>query len=293
MDAKAAALVSTIEAQRARTARETRGRRVRYLFAAAVLPLLFVAVPGSADATDCGKLNERPCTVDKLRKSCDDGLYENFKVNRCLRLGRGQSPFFAGFASFSGRVAELSSVCKTILHTLPPVRTGVSLADTAIACRRGYEIGFRCAAPRVFEVLGENAQLAGRLDAALNHAECRTPGSTTNVAPFRLLCAMGKAVEQAAIRPALCMAKVMTNGGFTKLAEGDPKSLEDMCGVAGEVAFERAVQIALRGHRGDTATVLKFKRSLRKIWRLTTKAAEVERLFQTMEREPACQGVLY
>jgi hypothetical protein len=268
-----------------------RGRRTRY-FPAALL-LICVAAPGGADAAGCGKLNERPCTLDKLRKSCDDGLYENFKVNRCLKLGRGQSPFFAGFASFSGRVAELSNVCRSILHTLPPVRTGVSLADTAIACRRGYEIGFRCAAPRIFETLGENAQLAGRLDAALNHAECRTSGSAANVAPFRLLCAMGKAVEQAAIRPALCMAKVMTNGGFTELAAGDPKSLEDMCGVAGEVAFERAVRIALHGHRGDSATVLKFKRGLQKIRRLSTKAAKVERLFQTMAREPACEGVLY
>lgn len=268
-----------------------RRRRARFFLAA--LLLICVAAPGSADAAGCGKFNERPCTLDKLRKSCDDGLYENFKANRCLRLGRGQSPFFAGFASFSGRVAELANVCKAIFHTLPPVRTGVSLADTAIACRRGYEIGFRCAAPRVFETLGENARLAGRLDAALNDSECRKPGSAANAAPFRLLCAMGKAVEQAAIRPALCMAKVMANGGFSELAEGDPKSLEDMCGVAGEAAFERAVRIALHGHRRDTATVLKLKRGLQKIRRLSAKAASIERLFQTMEREPACQGVLY
>ena len=89
------------------------------------------------------------------------------------------------------------------------------------------------------------------------------------------------------------MAKAMTDGGFTALAAGDPKTLEAMCGVASEIAFDRAVQIALRGHRGDSASVLRFKSRLRKIRRLAGMGERIETLFRSLEREPACRGVLY
>ena len=47
------------------------------------------------------------------------------------------------------------------------------------------------------------------------------------------------------------MTKVVANGGFTALADGDSKTAELMCTAAGEYAFERAVNNALRqGSRG-------------------------------------------
>ncbi|MCC2098737.1 MAG: hypothetical protein KDJ29_17730 [Hyphomicrobiales bacterium] len=241
----------------------------------------------------CGAFNQRPCTIVERIPSCDGGLYENFRNHRCERLRPGQSAFFAGVTSLSGEIANISKICRGLLNTLPPIRTGVAVADVAIACRRGYEIGFRCAAPQVFQSIGLNSSLAGRLDAAMRSRDCSPRGNVGNaIGPFRLICALGKVVEQAAVRPAMCMAKVAANRGFTDLADGDPKTLEEMCAEAGEVAFDRAVRTLMGSPPTANESVRRFVRGLRKIRRVARKGAGIERVFQRMQQEPVCRGGL-
>ena len=171
-------------------------------------------------------------------------------------------------------VSKTSRMCKRLLGSLPAIKVGNGPVNVAVQCRRGYEIGYRCAAPQVFNLIADNTKLAGRLDAALNTKECqRAPG------PLKLLCAIGSVVDQFAVRPALCMAAVVSKGGFTQLASGDSKTIEAMCTEAGEFAFRIAVERAIgkrsRG-RDNTARML---RRLRKIKKVAKKGRKLERFF--------------
>ncbi len=236
---------------------------------------------------DCGRKNQRPCKVFERIPSCNRGLYENFDQNRCKYLAPGKSPFLAGLSSASQQVVKISALCKSLLGTLPSISVPNGPVNTIIQCRRGYEIGYRCAAPKLFNLLSSNINLTARMDAALNSAACRkAPG------PIKTICAIGKVVDQFAIRPALCMTKVVANRGFTALADGDSKTIELMCTEAGEYAFERAVNNALRrGARGRNKKA-KLIRKLRRIKRVARKGRKIDELFNRLEREPACQGVL-
>ena len=241
------------------------------------------AVPGR----DCGQTNQRPCTVLERIPSCNKGLYEDFDSNRCLYLPPGQSAFLRGLGSAASQVAKLSELCKSVLGTLPSISVPNGPANTVVQCRRGYEIGYRCAAPKLFNLLSSNVQLTARIDAALNSPDCqKAPGA------LKSLCAVGKVIDDFAIRPALCMTKVVASGGFTAMADGDSKTTELMCTVAGEYAFERAVNNALRkgakGH-GQKAELI---HKLRQIKKVAQKGKKVDELFQKLENDPACQGVL-
>ena len=236
---------------------------------------------------DCGRRNQRPCKVWERIPSCNKGLYENFGRNRCMYLPPGQSPFLAGLGSAAQQVVKVSALCKALLGKLPSISVPNGPVNTAIQCRRGYEIGYRCAAPKLFNLLSSNVNLTARMDVAIRSRACqKAPG------PLKTICAIGKVVDQFAIRPALCMTKVVANGGFTALAEGDSKTTELMCTAAGEYAFERAVNNALRrGARGRNKKA-RLIRKLRSIKRLARKGRKIDELFSRLEREPACRGVL-
>ena len=241
------------------------------------------AVPGR----DCGRESQRPCRVTERIPSCNPGLYENFDRNRCQRLTPGQSPFLAGFGSATSQIAKTSKLCQSLLGRLPSISVPGSPVNTAIQCRRGYEIGYRCAAPKLFNLLTSNVQLTARFDAAMNSPACRrAPG------PIKTICAVGQVVDQFAVRPALCMTSVVTSGGFTALAGGDSKTTELMCMVAGEFAFERAVRNALRQGSRGSSNKAELIRKLRKIKQVARKGRQLEQFFARLEREPACQGVL-
>jgi hypothetical protein len=235
----------------------------------------------------CGALNQRPCKVTERIPSCDPQLKEDFSRNRCVRLKPGESPFFGGLASLVGEIAKASELCKTVLGSVPSISVGNGPVNVAFNCRRGYEIGYRCAAPQLLKLVAENAQLAGRIDAALNTPACRqTPQ------PLKTLCALGKVVDDFAIRPALCMSAIAARGGFTQLADGDSKTIEYMCTAAGETAFEIAVDKALRARSRGRDNAARFFRKLRKIKKVAEKGAHLERVMQQLQNEPACSGIL-
>ena len=148
------------------------------------------AVPGR----DCGQLNQRPCKVFERVPSCNKGLYENFDRNLCLHLAPGQSAFLTGLGSAASQVAKVSELCKAVLGTLPSISVPNGPVNTIIQCRRGYEIGYRCAAPKLFNLLSSNVQLTAQIDAALNSPACqKAPG------PLKSLCAVGKVIDRFAV----------------------------------------------------------------------------------------------
>lgn len=57
------------------------------------IKLLFIILAGwllsafgsPAYAGSCGAANQRPCTIFERIPSCDKGLYEDFRLNKCLR----------------------------------------------------------------------------------------------------------------------------------------------------------------------------------------------------------------
>lgn len=227
----------------------------------------------------CGGLNQAGCPGFN---KCNRGLVYSLRSKRC-----GKSKFFATLARAAGKIAETSNLCKRMLGSVPAIQVGRGPVNTVIACRRGYSIGYRCAAPKVFNLLSTNARLAGRLEEVFNSQACqRAPG------PLKVLCAVGKVIDDYAVRPALCLTKVAATGGFTRIADGDSKSIELMCTAAGETAFEIAVNRAIGRRSRGRDNAARFLQKVRRIKRLGRKGARIERFFKTLEREPACRGVL-
>jgi len=235
----------------------------------------------------CGGLTKRPCTVIERIPSCNKGLGENFKTNRCVKLARGQSPFFYGLSSASKEVANLEKICHLVADKLPPIRTGVAEFDRGAGCQLQYQVGFRCAAPMVFEKVAQSSKLAGRLDAALNTRACAKVAG-----PLKPFCALGFVINQAAIQPAICLGKVMANGGFQDVASGSPQALGVMCRAAGRLSFEIALDRMLKKRnklKGYKRTLFKAAKKARKY---SKKATKIEAFMQKLEREPSCRGVL-
>jgi len=235
----------------------------------------------------CGGVNQRPCKVFERIPSCNKGLGENFKTNRCVQLRSDQSAFFYGLSSASREVANLEKICHSVANKLPPIRTGIAAFDRSAGCQMQYQIGFRCAAPMVFEKVAQSSNLAGRIDTAMNNRECRkAPG------PLKPFCALGSVIDQAAIRPAVCLAKVMANGGFQDVAAGSSVALGSLCRAAGRLSFEIALDRLLKRRnnlKGYKRTLFNAAKKARKYSKKVTK---MERFFQKLEREPACRGVL-
>jgi hypothetical protein len=244
--------------------------------------------PGaSVQAASCGGLNQRPCKLFDRGRRCQKGLKVHLIKKRCVRRRPILPRFLDGVRAAAGKLAQTSRLCKKLLGSLPSIRVTRGPINTVINCRRGYSIGYRCAAPKVFNLVAKNAKLAGRLDAAFRNPACRKVPKL-----LRSLCALGKVVDDFAVRPALCMTAVVSRGGFTKLADGHSKTIELMCTAAGETAFEIAVNRAIRKRLRGKDNAARFLRKVRKIKRLGRKGAKIERFFRKLEREPACRGVL-
>jgi len=67
-------------------------------------------------APSCGREGQRPCLVTERIPSCDQGLYEDFKVNRCRTLPPGKTAWSASFDSMSAGVMELGRICSDFLN---------------------------------------------------------------------------------------------------------------------------------------------------------------------------------
>lgn len=257
---------------------------VALAFAGLAQPL--TATP--AEAYWCGGPNQKPCPRRTNRPKCERGLKHNIFRKLCVRpKPRGQSNFMNSLAKASRNAARLSGVCKTVLGSLPAIPLGRGAVNTVVSCRRGYSIGYRCAAPRVFNLIGRNARLGGRLEAAFRSPACRkVPG------PIKVICAIGKVIDNFAVRPALCLTKVIAQGGFTRLANGHSKTIERLCTAAGETAFEIAVNRAIGRRSRGKDNLARFLRKVRRIKRMGRRGARIDRYFRRLEREPACRGVL-
>lgn len=235
----------------------------------------------------CGRLNQKPCKVFEFIPSCSKGLGHDFKLKRCVRLRKGQSALFYGISSASKQVANLEKVCNSVVNKLPRLKTGIAAFDNAATCQIQYQAGYRCAAPMLFTKITKSSNLAGRIDAALNTPRCRKLKG-----PLKTFCAIGNVIDQAAIRPTVCLAKVMAKGGFKDVAAGSSQALGSMCRAAGRLTFEITVDRLLRRKnnlKGYKRTLFKAAKKAR---RYSKKGAKIERFFEKINNEPACRGVL-
>lgn len=236
----------------------------------------------------CGGPDQRPCKVFERVPSCKKGLGHDFKLKKCVQLRRGQSSFFYGLSSASSEVANLERVCQGLVSKLPRIKTGVVAFDRAAGCQIQYQAGYRCAAPMLFKKLTKSSNFAGRLDAAMNTPQCKKVKG-----PLKTLCAIGAVVDQAAIRPTVCLAKVMANGGFQDISGGSSKALGQMCQAAGRLTFEMTIDRLLKSknnYKGYKETLFKAAKNARKY---SKKGAKIERFFEKLDKEPACRGVFY
>jgi hypothetical protein len=63
----------------------------------------------------CGGNGERPCLIGERVPSCNDGLREDFKNNRCVPLQPGETPFTAGLVSLTDFYSDgLRAACQQI-----------------------------------------------------------------------------------------------------------------------------------------------------------------------------------
>ena len=105
--------------------------------------------------------------------------------------------------------------------------------------------------------------------------------------------AIGNVIDQAAVRPTICLAKVMANGGFQDVASGSPQALGSLCRAAGRLSFEITVDRILRRRnnlKGYKRTLFNAAKNAR---RYSKKGAKIEKFFEKINREPACRGVLH
>lgn len=236
---------------------------------------------------NCGRLNQRPCKVFERIPSCDKGLGQNFKLKKCVKLKKGQSALFYGIASAAGEVAKLEKICHGVASRLPPLRTGIKAFDKAAGCQMQYQIGFRCAAPMVFRKVGKTSNLAGRIDSALNSPRCRNAPKG-----LRVFCSIGAVIDESAVRPARCLAKVMANGGFRDVAAGSSQAMGSLCRAAGRLSFEMALDRMLRRKNNLKGYKRTLFRAAKKARKYSKKGAKIEKFFEKVNREPACRGVL-
>ncbi|MFA4829419.1 MAG: hypothetical protein WC855_02135 [Thermodesulfovibrionales bacterium] len=64
----------------------------------------------------CGAKNARPCLITERVPSCDSGLYENFKDNKCRTLPPGQNAWSASIDSMVDAVSQVGGTCSSVLN---------------------------------------------------------------------------------------------------------------------------------------------------------------------------------
>ncbi|MBI2957106.1 MAG: hypothetical protein HYY26_07335 [Acidobacteria bacterium] len=61
----------------------------------------------------CGAQSQRPCLIGERTPSCNPGVREDFKTNRCVPLRPGETPFTAGLASLADFYSDgLRAACQ-------------------------------------------------------------------------------------------------------------------------------------------------------------------------------------
>lgn len=131
----------------------------------------------------CGKEGQRPCEMTERIPSCDAGLRENFKINQCVKLRAGETPFTGGLASlaeFWG--ATLQGRCKELLGKIDI--PGSTQSAVAARCTKDAAVGFACfflrdlaagytdLANTVLEMGPTVGTLAEQMNAAANKSPC-------------------------------------------------------------------------------------------------------------------------
>jgi hypothetical protein len=135
----------------------------------------------------CGKDGQRPCEVTERMPSCDESLREDFKINKCVALRPGETPFTAGVSSLAGYWGStVYGHCKELLGgiNIP----GQGDLGVGLRCGRDITAGFVCGMLRDLaagptdmintglEKLPEGASLAQQMNAAYNRPPCTELG---------------------------------------------------------------------------------------------------------------------
>jgi hypothetical protein len=93
----------------------------------------------------CGGANQRACLVGERIPSCNKGLYEDFKHNRCRKPKRGETAFTAGFTSLYDFFGDgISTGCKQVLGAIPDLRLKSDLGTGAANCIVDMTSGAAC-----------------------------------------------------------------------------------------------------------------------------------------------------
>ena len=132
----------------------------------------------------CGKAGQRPCEITERVPSCDAGLKEDFKQNRCVALVPGETPFTGGLSSLAGYWGgTLQAHCKELLGGIQINFEG----DFGVGARCGKDIaaGFACGLARdvaagstdlvnsLLETPAGVASLAEQMNAASQRSPCK------------------------------------------------------------------------------------------------------------------------
>ncbi len=121
----------------------------------------------------CGGRNQRPCLIAERVPSCNKGLREDFRKNRCLALKKGETPFTAGLASLAGEVSRTSEICNSVLQAMPSLKSGIPAVDAGAACTRNMQIGFVCALPKAADKVKDTAELFQRVNREYQSSPCK------------------------------------------------------------------------------------------------------------------------
>ena len=91
----------------------------------------------------CGGANQRPCLIGERIPSCNAGLREDFKANRCLPLRAGETPLTAGLASLGDFYSDgLRAACRQLVGVVR-LEAGTELAVGA-NCSKDILGGVSC-----------------------------------------------------------------------------------------------------------------------------------------------------
>jgi len=131
---------------------------------------------------DCGGRGQRPCLLGERTPSCNRGLKEDFKRNRCVTLRPGETPFMGGLASLTQVYGDvITKGCQGVLGNLrisaqTDLAVGANCAKDVIAgaaCRLLADKAGAGYASTASSLLGSGAA-AARLDRELSAAYAGT-----------------------------------------------------------------------------------------------------------------------
>ena len=141
---------------------------------------------------ECGAHNQRPCYVWERLASCNEGHFENFVINRCVRLQPGENAVFKSLEKFGDEMGNTQDTCKrwflagSALHDRIELTDAVAsyvglegtsefAFDKASACTAEVFAGASCAAVTIPRNATASAQLVQAINTAYNEPPCSAP----------------------------------------------------------------------------------------------------------------------